>query len=77
MYIYLTNAKKTGIGLLIMSKIAVYIDSINISCITITGDFNADISKKSVFENTFLGFCREYSLAICDQDNLPVDTHTC
>ena len=31
-----------------MSKIAVYVDSINSLCVTITGDFNADISKKSV-----------------------------
>ena len=58
-----------------MSKIAVYVDSINSSCVTIIVDFNADISKKSVIKNISLDFCIVYSLAIFDEDNLPEQTH--
>ena len=58
-----------------MSKLTIYVDTINSSCVTIVGDYNADISKKSDFENIFLDFCRKFTLAICDQDNLPVDTY--
>ena len=55
-----------------MAKIAIYVDTINSTCVTIIGDFNADISKKSVFGNIFLDFCNEYSLSIYDKDNLPI-----
>ena len=61
-----------------MAKIAVYVDNINSTCVTIIGDFNADISKKSVFGNICLDFHNEYSLSIIlyDKDNLPIDTYT-
>ena len=59
-----------------MAKIAVYVDTIINTCVTIIGDFNADISKKSVFGNIFVDFCNEYSLSIYNKDNLPIDTYT-
>ena len=51
-------------------------ESINSTCVTIIGDFNADISKKSMFGNIFFDFCNEYSLSVYDKDNLPIDTYT-
>ena len=59
-----------------MAKIAVYVGNINSTCLTIIGNFNADISKKSVFGKSFLDFCNEYALSIYDKDNLPIDTYT-
>ena len=60
-----------------MAKTAIYVDTINSTCVTIIGDFNGDISKKSVFGNIykFLDFCNEYSLSIYDKDNLMIDTY--
>ena len=45
-----------------MAKIAIYVDTINSTCVTIIGDFNSDISKKSMFGNIFLNFCNKYSM---------------
>ena len=60
-----------------MAKIATYVNSIDSTCITITGDFNADISINSIFGSILYNFFDEYSLEICDKDLLPADTHFC
>ena len=49
---------------------------IYICCIFVAGDFNADMSKKSVFGTIFQDFFNEYSLIISDNDFLPIDTYT-
>ena len=43
-----------------MTKIVIYVDTINSTCVTIIGDFNTDISKKSVFGNIFFQISAMY-----------------
>ena len=77
MYTCPTNLRKTGTGLIIIwLKLRYNVDTINSTCGTIIGEFNADISKKLVFGNIFLDFCNEYSFSIHDKDNLLIDTYT-
>ena len=59
-----------------MSKIVAYCNGINSTCIFIVGDFNADISKTSVFGTILQDFCNDFSFSIVDKDYLPAETYT-
>ena len=59
-----------------MSKIVAFCNGIDSTCIFIVGDFNADISKTSVFGNILHDFCNDFSFSIADKDYLPAETYT-
>ena len=59
-----------------MSKIVAFCNGINSTCIFIVGDFNADISKTSVFGSILHDFCNDFSFSIADKDYLPAETYT-
>ena len=59
-----------------MSKIVAFCNGINSTCIFIVGDFNADISKTSVFGTILQDFCNAFSFSIVDKDYLPAETYT-
>ena len=42
-----------------LAKRNVVIENINSTCITVIGDFNANLSKHSMFGDMFLNFCNE------------------
>ena len=44
--------------------------------ITIVGDFNANLSRSSVFGDILVKFCDDNNLNIVDKDTLPDDTYT-
>ena len=46
------------------------------SCVMVTGDFNADISKESVFGDILLNYCNDNSLTLRDRDQLPSNSYT-
>ena len=53
-----------------------FCNGINSTCIFIVGDFNADISKTSVFGSILHDFCNDFSFSIADKDYLPAETYT-
>ena len=59
-----------------MSTIVAFCNGINSTCIFIVGDFNADISKTSVFGSILHDFCNDFSFSIVDKDYLPAETYT-
>ena len=59
-----------------MSKSVAFCNGINSTCIFIVGDFNADISKSSVFGSILHDFCNDFSFSIVDKDYLPAETYT-
>ena len=59
-----------------MSTIVAFCNGINSTCIFIVGDFNADISKTSVFGSILHDFCNDFSFSIADKDYLPAETYT-
>ena len=44
-----------------LTKLNVVIENINATCITAIGDYNANLSKQSVFGEMLLNFCSENS----------------
>ena len=59
-----------------LAKLNVVIENINTTCITVIGDFNANLSKQSVFGEMLLNFCSENNSDIVDKTILPADTYT-
>ena len=59
-----------------LTKLNVVIENINATCITVIGDFYANLSKQSVFGEMLLNFCRENNADIVDKTILPADTYT-
>ena len=57
-------------------KLNVFIDSINSTCVTIVGDFNANLSRASLFGDILLKFCVDNSIDIVDHATLSNDTYT-
>ena len=59
-----------------MSKIVAFCNGINSTCIFIVGDFNADISKTSVFGSILHDFCNDFSFSIADKDYIFLQRRT-
>ena len=59
-----------------LTKLNVFIDSINSTCVTIVGDFNANLSRASLFGDILLKFCVDNSIDIVDHATLSNDTYT-
>ena len=59
-----------------LAKLNVFIDSINSTCVTILGDFNANLSRASSFGDILLKFCVDNSIDIVDHATLSNDTYT-
>ena len=59
-----------------LAKLNVFIDSINSTCVTIVGDFNANLSRASLFGDILLKFCVDNSIDIVDHATLSNDTYT-
>ena len=59
-----------------LAKLNVVIENINTTCITVIGDFNANLSKQSMFGEMLLNFCSENNSDIVDKTILPADTYT-
>ena len=59
-----------------LAKLNVVIENINTTCIAVIGDFNANLSKQSVFGEMLLNFCSENNSDIVDKTILPADTYT-
>ena len=47
-----------------LAKLNVVIEHINSTCITVIGDFNANLSKHSMFGDMLLNFCNENNVDI-------------
>ena len=52
------------------------VDNINSTYITIAEDFNANLSRSSVFGDILVKFCADHNFNIVDKDTLPDDTYT-
>ena len=59
-----------------LEKLNVVVENINSTYITIVGDFNANLSRGSVFGDILVKFCADNNLNIVDKDTLPDDTYT-
>ena len=59
-----------------LAKLNVVIENINTTCITVLGDFNANLSKQSMFGEMLLNFCSENNSDIVDKTIPPADTYT-
>ena len=59
-----------------LAKLNVIIENINSTCITVIGDFNANLSKQSAFGDMLLNFCSDNNYDIVDKTILPADTYT-
>ena len=57
-------------------KMVAFCNGINSTCIFIVGDFNADISKTSVFGSILHDFYNDCSFSIVDKEYLPAWTYT-
>ena len=53
-----------------------FIDSINSTCVTIVGDFNANVSRACSNGDTLLKFSVDNSIDIVDHATLPNDRYT-
>ena len=58
------------------AKLGVFIYNINSTYITIVGDFNANLSRASLFGDLLLRFCDDNTLNIIDKEILPNDAYT-
>ena len=59
-----------------LEKLNVVVENINSTYITIVGDFNANLSRNSVFGDILVKFCADNNFKIIDKDTLPDDTYT-
>ena len=59
-----------------LAKLNTFIDCIDSTCITVVGDFNANLSRTSLFGDILQQFCIDNSFCIVDVDTLPTDTYT-
>ena len=59
-----------------LGKLSVFMQETASTCISVVGDFNADISKTSVFGDILYKYCNEHSLHIVDKTSLPTSTYT-
>ena len=59
-----------------LAKLKTFIDCIDSTCITVVGDFNANLSRTSLFGDILQQFCIDNSFCIVDVDTLPTDTYT-
>ena len=59
-----------------LAKLSVFADNITSTYVTIVGDFNANISRQSVFGNALQKFCSDNNFIMADKETLPDDTYT-
>lgn len=59
-----------------IAKLDVFVQNITSTFVTIVGDFNANISRQSVFGDILQKFCIDNNLNIMDKDDLPEDSYT-
>ena len=51
-----------------LAKLNFVVEKIISTCITIVGDFNANLSKQSMFDDILLNFCKDNNFDIVDKD---------
>ena len=59
-----------------LGKLSVFMQETTSTCISVVGDFNADISKTSVFGDILHKYCHDHSLYITEEVSLPPSTYT-
>ena len=59
-----------------LAKLIVFISELNTTCVSVFGDFNADLANSSIFGDILTQYCHDNNLHILDQMFLNTDTYT-